>query len=67
MITNMQNVRVLSVRDRRLLAAEALMAERSVERALAGEPVRPGTRERLERAADRLGITLPPAPRTEDS
>ena len=45
--------------DRRRLAVDALVAEKTLRAFLAGDPVRPATEERLQAAAARLGLLLP--------
>lgn len=49
----------LTPRQIRALSAEADVAPATVQRRLDGRPVRPSTRERIEAAAQRLGLTLP--------
>ena len=50
----------LSPRAVRALSAEADVAPDTVRRRLDGLPVRPSTGERIERAAVKLGVQLPP-------
>lgn len=48
-------------RQIRALSVEADVCVATVQRRLAGLPLRPSTSERLDKAAKRLGVTLPPA------
>jgi hypothetical protein len=57
----MKTPSTLTPQDRRLLAARALMPERTVRRAYSGESCKPTTLARLECAAAEL--KLPPPPR----
>jgi transcriptional regulator GlxA family with amidase domain len=50
----------LSHHERLELAVEACVHPRTVERLFRGEPIRSTTAARIKRAAQSLGITLPP-------
>lgn len=48
-------------RQIRALSVEADVCVATVQRRLTGKPLRPSTSERLDAAAKRLGVNLPPA------
>jgi len=49
----------LSERDKRLLGAETYNDRRTIDRYLAGQPVKPSTRLRIEEALKKLGLPGP--------
>jgi DNA-binding LacI/PurR family transcriptional regulator len=52
----------LSTRDRNLLAAHAVVSERTVVRLYSGASTHSSTRERIVAAAQQLGLPQPPVP-----
>ncbi len=49
-------------RQIRALSAEADVAENTVKRRLSGLPMRPSTAARVEKAAKKMGLSLPKLP-----
>lgn len=60
MTTNRKTPYELSERDKRLLSAETFNDRRTIDRYIAGLPIRPSTKFRIEGALRKLGLPLAP-------